>query len=585
MDSENYKEGQSMQRPPLFEANCFIYWKNRFETYVKSKDIDLWYIIVHGNYKPTIKDKDGKDVVTTYDKLDENQKKMISKNDEAKMFLYNALPKKEYERIFMCNTAQDIWNSLIITHQGNKQVKDNKIDLFVQKYEEFTILDDESIDCAFSRFNTIITSLKALDESFLSRNHVRKFLRALPTKWHPKVMAIKESKDLSTLSLDELIGNLKVYEVVLEKDLEVSKNKKEKYKSLALKARQVLSKDDASSSDSNDEEYAKAVRDFKNFFRRRGKFVRQPYDDKKNIRKTKEDEKEKEDRRCFKCGDPNHFISNCPKHSFGDQKAFVVGCWSDSGDDSKKEEICLMAQSNKVQSDTPYYSSSYLDNESRQDEYDKLCRISLRIINKNKHLKAKNESLKRAVCERKSKVEQLERNKEISHECESCDKLVIEISSLKLKLASFENSSSSLQKMVEMLKPSKDKYGLGYIEDIPSTSTNKIKILGPQTEKMLSVEPATPVPSATEPACFDEQNRLSAADTENAEKAKNLGSNIVKKNDSVLITRKPTLSLPKSNKQLPILNLSQGHGKSRIQTPHKTAHGRPNVLYPKSNYH
>ncbi|GJV38709.1 hypothetical protein Tco_1411186 [Tanacetum coccineum] len=156
---------------------------------------------------------------------------------------------------FSCVTRpQNIWNSLITTHQSNKQVKDNKIDLFVQKYEEFTITEDETIDCAFSRFNTIITSLKALDESFSSRNHVRKLLRALPSKWRPK--AIEESKDLSELFLDELVGNLKVYEVVLEKDVEVAKNKKEKYKSLALKARQVLNDDDASSLDSNDEEYA-----------------------------------------------------------------------------------------------------------------------------------------------------------------------------------------------------------------------------------------------------------------------------------------------------------------------------------------
>ncbi|GJV62813.1 retrovirus-related pol polyprotein from transposon TNT 1-94 [Tanacetum coccineum] len=202
----------------------------------------------------------------------------------------------------------------MITHQGNKQVKDNKIDLFVQKYEEFIISDDETIDCAFARFNTIITSLKALDESFSSRNHVRKFLRALPTKWRPKVTAIEESKDLSTLPLDELIGILKVYEVVLEKALETFRNKKEKYKSPALKARKVLSEEEATSSDSNDEEYA-----------------------------TAEDTKEKDDRRCFKCSDPNHFISDCPKHSINDQKALVVGCWSDSEDDSKKEEIYLMA--------------------------------------------------------------------------------------------------------------------------------------------------------------------------------------------------------------------------------------------------
>ncbi|GKB57558.1 hypothetical protein Tco_0913744 [Tanacetum coccineum] len=107
------------------------------------------------------------------------------------------------------------------------------MDLFVQKYEEFVISDDETIDCAFARFNTIITSLKALDKSFLSRNHVRKFIKALPTKWRPKVTTIEGSKDLSTLPLDELISNLKVYEVVLEKDLKIYKGKKEKYKSLA----------------------------------------------------------------------------------------------------------------------------------------------------------------------------------------------------------------------------------------------------------------------------------------------------------------------------------------------------------------
>nr|GEZ23872.1 zf-CCHC domain-containing protein/UBN2 domain-containing protein [Tanacetum cinerariifolium] len=195
-----------------------------------------------------------------------------------------------------------------IAKPGNKQVKDNKIDLFVQKYEEFVIFDDETIDCAFTRFNTIITSLKAHDESFSSRNHVRKFLRALPTKCRPKVTAIEESKDLSTLPLDELIGNLKVYEVVLEKDSEIFTVKNEKYKSLALKERKVSSDEEISCSESDDEEYAMA-----------------------------EGKKEKEDHRCFKCGDPKHFISDCPKHSYNDQKAIVVGCWSNSEDDSKKE--------------------------------------------------------------------------------------------------------------------------------------------------------------------------------------------------------------------------------------------------------
>ncbi|GJR52513.1 hypothetical protein Tco_1403034 [Tanacetum coccineum] len=44
---------------------------------------------------------------------------------------------------------------------------------------------------------------------------------------------------------------------------------------------------EASSSDSEDEDYAMAVRDFKKFFRRRGKFIRQPHDDKKAFQKSK----------------------------------------------------------------------------------------------------------------------------------------------------------------------------------------------------------------------------------------------------------------------------------------------------------
>ncbi|GKD34464.1 zf-CCHC domain-containing protein [Tanacetum coccineum] len=107
-----------------------------------------------------------------------------------------------------------------------------------------------------------------------------------------------------------------VYEVVLEKDSKASKYKKEKYKSLTQKAKKVSSDEEATSSNSEDEEYAMAVRDFKKFFRRRRKFVRQPHDDKKAFRKATEDKKGKVDRKCFKCGDPNHFISDCAKHSY-----------------------------------------------------------------------------------------------------------------------------------------------------------------------------------------------------------------------------------------------------------------------------
>ncbi|GJW88769.1 hypothetical protein Tco_0164109 [Tanacetum coccineum] len=183
------------------------------------------------------------------------------------MVIYNALPRKEYERIFMCNTAKEIWKTLLITHQGNNQVKDNKINLLVQQYEQFVISEDESIDSAFARFNTIITNLKALDEGYSSKNYVRNFLRALHPKWREKVTAIEESKDLTLLSLDELIRNLKVHEMIIKKDSKIVKAKGER-KSLALKAKKESSDEECLTSRSEDEEYAMPVRDFKKFFKR-----------------------------------------------------------------------------------------------------------------------------------------------------------------------------------------------------------------------------------------------------------------------------------------------------------------------------
>ncbi|GJR25009.1 hypothetical protein Tco_0973536 [Tanacetum coccineum] len=117
------------------------------------------------------------------------------------------------------------------------------------------------------------------------------FLRALHPKWRGKVMTIEELKDLTSLSLDELIRNLKVHKII-KKDYEIVKAKGER-KSLALKAKKESSDDECSTSGSEDEEYAMAVSDFKKFFKRR----------------------------------------ECPKPlKDKNQRAFVRGSWSDSGE-------------------------------------------------------------------------------------------------------------------------------------------------------------------------------------------------------------------------------------------------------------
>ncbi|GKC68937.1 zf-CCHC domain-containing protein, partial [Tanacetum coccineum] len=104
--------------------------------------------------------------------------------------------------------------------------------------------------------------------------------------------------------------------------------------------------------------------------RRKGKFVRQPRKEKKPFQQ-RDEKKGNSDRKCFRCGDPNHLIGDCPKPSRNkDQKAFIGGSWSDSKNDAEdktNDETCLMAQSsNDVTLNSSYHSddASSLDNDS-----------------------------------------------------------------------------------------------------------------------------------------------------------------------------------------------------------------------------
>ncbi|GKB80112.1 hypothetical protein Tco_0947007 [Tanacetum coccineum] len=106
------------------------------------------------------------------------------------------------------------WKSRFKTMTYGKSFKTmistSKLKTWKRKYEKFLISNEETIDSGFTRFNSIVNSLKSLDPDYSSKNHVRKFLRALPMKWRAKVTVIEEAKDLATLSLDELVENLKV---------------------------------------------------------------------------------------------------------------------------------------------------------------------------------------------------------------------------------------------------------------------------------------------------------------------------------------------------------------------------------------
>ncbi|GJV06426.1 retrovirus-related pol polyprotein from transposon TNT 1-94 [Tanacetum coccineum] len=220
-------------------------------------------------------------------------------------------------------------------------------------------------------------------------------------------------------------------------------------RSLALKAKKESSDEECSTSGSEDEEYAMAVRDFKKFFKTRDK----------------------------------------------NKRAFIGGSWSNSGeedDENIQEETCLVAQApNEVCSESSYFSdeNSSIDDLALDNEYDKLCKMSLKIITKNKRLKATRNSLENELRELKAKLSTLEKNKGVDLDCVKCHTLTIENEKLKeefTRLNRFEKSTHCLYEMLSNQKPSGDKLGLGFNSfEASSSGTKEIKFVKAQKKELV----------------------------------------------------------------------------------------------------
>ena len=120
--------------------------------------------------------------------------------------------------------------------------------------------DDESFDEFYAKLKDIINSAFNLRETIPKPKVVRKLVRSLLERFHTKITAIKESKDIDKIPLTELVGNLQSYELGL-----TWIGKPSKSKSMTLKAKS--NETDESSDDEDSKMKSYITRQFKKFMK------------------------------------------------------------------------------------------------------------------------------------------------------------------------------------------------------------------------------------------------------------------------------------------------------------------------------
>ena len=162
------------------------YWKVRIRVFLQSLDEKVWQAVEIGWTKPKEMSVD----------WDDTKIKAANFNSRALNALFSAIMNEEFKKISSTKTAKEAWAILQTAYEGTKVVKDSKLQRLTTSFEKIKIKKDESFDEFYAKLKDIVNSVFNLRETIPELKIVRNVLRSLLERFHAKITALKESKDI-----------------------------------------------------------------------------------------------------------------------------------------------------------------------------------------------------------------------------------------------------------------------------------------------------------------------------------------------------------------------------------------------------
>ncbi|KAL0441847.1 UNVERIFIED_CONTAM: putative mitochondrial protein [Sesamum radiatum] len=189
---------------PIFSGQNYDYWAIKMKTYFQSQK--LWEIVEEG---VTLPEDSSTSSSAEKGKL-ENKK---AKDSEALYYIQTAVADHIFPRISVVATsAKEAWSILQKEYQGSAKVRIIKLQTLRRDFENMKMKDSETIDEYYTKVRELVNQLKAYGEDIPEKRVVEKLLISVTEKYDPIVTTIEETKDITTLTVTELVGSLEAYE-------------------------------------------------------------------------------------------------------------------------------------------------------------------------------------------------------------------------------------------------------------------------------------------------------------------------------------------------------------------------------------
>lgn len=156
---------------------------------------------------------------STEDGQSETDKKENEKKDaKALFFIQQAVDDSIFSRIAALTSAHEAWSILKTEYQGSAKVITVKLQSLRRDFEIAHMKSSETVQEYLAKISSIVSQMRTYGEKIHDTTVVGKILRSLSPKFDHVVAAIEESKDLSTYTVDELMGSLQTHEARINRN-------------------------------------------------------------------------------------------------------------------------------------------------------------------------------------------------------------------------------------------------------------------------------------------------------------------------------------------------------------------------------
>jgi hypothetical protein len=193
----------NVMAPPMFDGTNYQVWVVRMEAYLNADD--QWEAVENTYEVPPLIDN------PTIAQM-KNYKESKQRKSKAKASLFAAVSFSIFTRIMTLKTANEIWNFLKKEYEGNERVKGMQVLNLIREFEMQRMKESETIKDYYDRLLDIVNKVRLLGTDFSYSRIVQKILVTVPEKFEATISSIENSKDVSSITLAELLNALQAQE-------------------------------------------------------------------------------------------------------------------------------------------------------------------------------------------------------------------------------------------------------------------------------------------------------------------------------------------------------------------------------------